>query len=329
MSLSDRGFKFPSKITFEEDTLSLYYGKLIAEPLERGFGTTIGNSLRRVLLSSIEGAAVTSVRIAGVLHEFSSIDGVKEDVVDILLNIKKLRFKLLTESEKVVRINATGSKKVTGADIQLTAGVELMNPDQHIATLEEGASIDMEMRIRKGKGYVTAEFNKELMKEQDLPIGTIAVDSVFSPIKKVNFQVEKTRVGKQTDYDRLIMEVWTDGSISPEKAISEAAHILIEHFDLFILCEEPIVSQQESSSHVEVTTPTTNEHLNKNIDELELSVRSYNCLKNAGIKTIADLVQKTEYEMLKTKNFGRKSLNEIKELLSSMGLSLGMRLTSQ
>lgn len=329
MSLTNRGFKFPPKITFEEDTLSLFYGKLIAEPLERGFGTTIGNSLRRVLLSSIEGASVTSVRIAGVLHEFSSIDGVKEDVVDIILNIKKLRFKLLTEGEKIVRINVTGPAQITGADIQLTAGVELMNPAQHIATLEKDASIDIEMRIKKGKGYFTAEFNKGLIKEQDLPIDTLAVDSVFSPIKKVNFQVEKTRVGKQTDYDRLIMEIWTDGSISPEKAVSEAANILIEHFDLFVICDEPVLLKDDTTSHVEVTAPTTNEYLNKSIDELELSVRSYNCLKNAGIKTIADLVQKTEYEMLKTKNFGRKSLNEIKELLNSMGLTLGMRLTTE
>lgn len=329
MSLTNRGFQFPPKIIFEEDTLSLYYGKLIVEPLERGFGTTIGNSLRRVLLSSIEGSAVTSVRIAGVLHEFSSIDGVKEDVVDIILNIKKLRFKLLTEREKIVKINATGPAQITGAHIQLTAGIELMNPDQHIATLEKNASLDIEMRVRKGKGYVTAEFNKELIKEQDLPIDTLAVDSVFSPIKKVNFEVEKTRVGKQTDYDRLIMEIWTDGSISPEKAVSEAANILIEHFDLFVLCDEPVVLKEDKPSNVEVTTPTINEYLNKSIDELELSVRSYNCLKNAGIRTIADLVQKTEYEMLKTKNFGRKSLNEIKELLNSMGLALGMRLTSE
>lgn len=326
MSLSGRGFQFPQKIIFDEDTLSAFYGKLVAEPLERGFGTTIGNALRRVLLSSIEGAAVTSVRISGVLHEFSSVDGVKEDVVDILLNIKKLRFRLFTEGEKIVTINVIGPRVITGADIQLTAGVEIMNPEQYIATVENNSSVEIEMHIRKGKGYVAADLNKELIKEGGLPVDTLAIDSVFSPIKKVNFHVEKTRVGKQTDYDRLIMEVWTDGSISPEKAVSDAAHILMDHLDLFICCEEKTETKEVANEPVEITVNSINEYLNKNIDDLELSVRAYNCLKNAGIKNIRELVQKTEYEMLKTKNFGRKSLNEIKELLNSMGLHLGMRL---
>ncbi len=326
MGLSSRGFQFPQKITFDEDTLTLFYGKLIAEPLERGFGTTIGNSLRRILLSSIEGAAVTSVRISGVLHEFSSVEGLKEDVVDILLNIKKLRFKVLTEGKKIVMINVVGPKQITGADIQLTAGVEIMNSDQYIATIENNSSVEIEMTIRKGKGYVSADLNKELIKDEGLPVDVLAIDSVFSPIKKVNFHVEKTRVGKQTDYDRLIMEVWTDGSISPEKAVSEAAHILIDHLDLFICCEEQVVEEKVSNEPKEITGNTLDEYINKSIDDLELSVRAYNCLKNANIKTIGELVQKTEYEMLKTKNFGRKSLNEIKELLNSMGLHLGMRL---
>lgn len=326
MSLLSRGFQYPQKIIFDEDTLTPFYGKLVAEPLERGYGTTIGNSLRRILLSSIEGSAVTSVRIPGVLHEFSSVDGLKEDVVDILLNIKKLRFRLFTEGEKIVTINVSGPKVITGADIQLTAGVEIMNPDQYIATVDNNSSIEIEMHIRKGKGYVAADLNKELIKEGGLPVDTLAIDSVFSPIKKVNFHVEKTRVGKQTDYDRLIMEVWTDGSISPEKAVSDAAHILIEHLDLFICCEERTEIKEVENEPVEITVNSINEYLNKNIDDLELSVRAYNCLKNAGIKNIRELVQKTEYEMLKTKNFGRKSLNEIKELLNSMGLHLGMRL---
>lgn len=326
MGLLNRGFQFPQKISFDEDTLTLFYGKLIAEPLERGFGTTIGNPLRRILLSSIEGAAVTSVRISNVLHEFSSVEGLKEDVVDILLNIKKLRFRLYTEGEKIVRINLSGPKEITGADIQVVAGVEIMNKDQYIATIENNSAIEVEMRVRKGKGYVSAEFNKELNKDEGLPIDTLAIDSVFSPVKKVNFQVEKTRVGKQTDYDRLIMEIWTDGSISPEKAVSDAAHILIDHLDLFIFCEDLIVPEEVAASPSVIANPSTNEHLMKNIDELELSVRAYNCLKNANIKNIAELVQKTEYEMLKTKNFGRKSLNEIKELLNSMGLHFGMRI---
>ncbi|MCX8030466.1 MAG: DNA-directed RNA polymerase subunit alpha [Thermodesulfovibrionales bacterium] len=324
MGLLNRGFQLPQKISFVEETLTPFYGKLIAEPIERGFGTTIGNSLRRVLLSSIEGAAVTSVRIEGVLHEFSSIEGVKEDVVDILLNIKKLRFKLLTEGDKIVTISERGPKIITGEDIQLVAGIELMNKDQFIATVDEGYSLNVEMRVKKGRGYVTAELNKE----EGLPIDTLFIDSIFSPIKKVNFQVEKTRVGKQTDYDRLIMEIWTDGSITPEKALSDAAQILIDHFDMFIFFDE--VEQVEVEPVVENTTsnPAIDEYLNKSIDELELSVRSYNCLKNAGIKTIRELVQKTEYEMLKTKNFGRKSLNEIKDLLNSRGLHLGMRLSN-
>ncbi len=322
MGLLSRGFQFPQKISFDEDTLTLFYGKLIAEPIERGFGTTIGNSLRRVLLSSIEGAAVTSVRISGVLHEFSNVEGLKEDVVDILLNIKKLRFKLYSEEEKIVRINIIGPKQITGDDIQLVAGIELMNKDQYIATIDKGFSIEIEMRVKKGKGYIPAELNKD----DDLPIDTLFIDSVFSPVKKVNFQVEKTRVGKQTDYDRLIMEIWTDGSISPEKALSDAAHILIDHLDLFIFFEEQLKPEEVAIERPISVNPTSSEYLMKSIDELELSVRAYNCLKNANIKNIADLVQKTEYEMLKTKNFGRKSLNEIKELLNSKGLHFGMRI---
>lgn len=322
MDLVKKGFQLPKKINFDEETLTDFYGKLVVEPLERGFGTTIGNSLRRVLLSSIEGAAVTAVRIPGVLHEFSNIKGVKEDVVDIVLNIKKLRFKMHGDGEKTVTVKVKGPKVVTGADIESDSSIEVLSKD-HIATVDSGATLEMEMYVKKGKGYIPAEINKE----EGLPVDVLAIDSVFSPIKKVNFWVDKARVGRATDYDRLIMEVWTDGSITPEKAVSDAASILMDHLDLLIFVEEEQISDETAGSVITTASnPSLNENLLKNIDELELSVRAYNCLKNANIKTIADLVQKTEYEMLRTKNFGRKSLNEIKEILISMGLNFGMRI---
>lgn len=323
MDLVKKGFQLPKKVTFDEETLTNFYGKLVVEPFERGFGTTIGNSLRRVLLSSIEGAAVTAVRIPGVLHEFSTIKGVKEDVVDILLNIKKLRFKVYGDGKKTVTVKVKGPKVITGADIECDSGVEVLNTDHYIATVDSGTNLEIEMLVKKGKGYVPAEMNKE----DGLSIDMLAVDSVFSPIKKVNFWVEKARVGRATDYDRLIMEVWTDGSITPEKAVSDAASILMDHLDLFIFVEEDQTSEETTGSATAVASNlSTNENLLKSIDELELSVRAYNCLKNANIKNIAELVQKTEHEMLRTKNFGRKSLNEIKEILQGMGLSFGMRI---
>ncbi len=325
MDLKKIGFQLPDTIRFDEETLTDTYGKLIAEPLERGFGTTLGNALRRILLSSIEGAAVTAVKIPGALHEFSTIKGVKEDVVDIILNIKKLRFKLYSNGKKVATIKVKGPKSVTGEDIQSDASFDILNPEQVIATLDKDSTFEVEMYIKKGKGYVPAELNKE----EDLPANMIAVDSVFTPLRKVNFTVEKTRVGRATDYDRLIMEILTDGSITPEKAISQAASILIEHLNLFVLEEEfeeeSVSIDQSSLMHLSNEEPVFNSNLLKSVEELELSVRSYNCLKNANIKTIADLVQKTEQEMLRTKNFGRKSLNEIKEILHVMGLRLGMR----
>lgn len=322
MDLSKKGFQLPTKISFDEETLTDTYGKLVVDTLERGFGTTIGNSLRRILLSSIEGAAVTGLRINGALHEFSAIRGVKEDVVDIVLNIKKLRFIVHGDGEKVAHIKVNGPRVVTGADIEADPSVEVLNKDHYIATVDSNASLEMELYVKRAKGYVTAEVNKE----EGLPIDVLAVDSIFSPIKKVNFSVEKARVGRATDYDRLILEVWTDGSITPERAVSDAASILMDHLDLFIFVEEPIGSDEGSGSLATVTlSPSMNENLLKNIDELELSVRAYNCLKNANIQTIAELVQKSEYEMLRTKNFGRKSLNEIKEILSAMGLQFGMR----
>lgn len=323
MDLVKKGFQLPQKITFEEETLTDYYGKLVAEPLERGFGTTIGNSLRRVLLSSIEGAAVTGIRMPGVLHEFSAIKSVKEDVVDIVLNVKKLRFRVYGDEMRTATIKVKGPKVVTGTDIETSSNVEILNHDCYIATVDNNATFEMELYVKKGKGYVAAELNKE----EDLPVDVIAVDSIYSPVKKVNFWVEKARVGRSTDYDRLVMELWTDGGITPEKAVSDAASILMDHLDLFIFIENEDV-EEESPRTANVVTASTmsNENLLKSIDELELSVRAYNCLKNANIKTIADLVQRTEHEMLKTKNFGRKSLNEIKDILNSMGLSFGLRI---
>jgi len=326
MDLKKIGFQLPDAIRFNEDTLTNTYGKLIAEPLERGFGTTLGNALRRVLLSSIEGAAVTAVKIPGAFHEFSTIKGVKEDVVEIILNIKKLRFKLYANAKKIATIKVKGPQNVTGSNIQGDASFEVLNPEQLIATLDKDATFEAEMYINKGKGYVPAELNKE----ENLPVDMIAVDSVFTPLKKVNFTVEKARVGRATDYDRLVMEIWTDGSITPEKAISQAASIVIEHLKLFVLEEE---QEEEENISIEESNlvysasgdPIFNVNLLKSVEELELSVRSYNCLMNADIKTIADLVQKTEQEILRTKNFGRKSLNEIKEILYGMGLRLGMR----
>lgn len=323
MDLKKKGFQLPDKIRFEEDTMTDTYGKLVAEPFERGFGTTMGNSLRRVLLSSLEGAAVTAVKIRGALHEFSHITGIKEDVIDIILNIKKLKFKMYGDDKRTVTIKAAGPGEVKGGDLQVDAGVEVLNPEQVLATLDKGASLDAELHVKRGKGYVPAELNKE----SDLPVDMLAVDSVFSPVMKVNFIVEKARVGRSTDYDRLVMEVWTDGSVTPPKAVSQAASIIMDYMDLFILEEEkPEGDFMENAALASLSgDPSINENLSKSVDELELSVRASNCLKNANIKTIGELVQKTEYEMLKTKNFGRKSLNEIKEILHLMGLRLGMR----
>ncbi|MDA8432449.1 MAG: DNA-directed RNA polymerase subunit alpha [Nitrospiraceae bacterium] len=325
MNLKNKGFQLPDKIRFDEETLSSTYGKLIVEPLERGFGTTIGNSLRRVLLSSLEGAAITAVKLSGALHEFSTMNGVKEDVINIILNLKKLRMKFHGEGGKIGSFQVKGPGQVTAADLQVDSTIEVLNPEMTIATLDKGATFEAEVYIRKGKGYVASELNKE-----DLPVGMIAVDAVFAPLRKVNFWVEKTRVGRETDYDRLIMEIWSDGSVTPEQAVSQAASIVIEHMELFVIEEEEEIlpDSEETGVHLEgkAIPASLNDNLFKNVDELELSVRSYNCLKNANIKTIIELVQKTEPEMLKTKNFGRKSLNEIKEILGRMGLHLGMKI---
>ncbi|MBI3610652.1 MAG: DNA-directed RNA polymerase subunit alpha [Nitrospirae bacterium] len=319
MIIRTKDFQIPQKLEVETETLTSTYGKFFAEPFERGFGTTIGNSLRRILLSSIAGAAVTSLKIEGVLHEFSTLPGVKEDVTDIVLNIKNLRFKLHTDRSKTVRLRKKGPGEARAKDIIHDADVEVLNPDLHIATLDKEANLDIEMVIRIGSGYVPAERNKE----EGMPIGVIPVDSIFSPVRKVNFTVENARVGRITDYDKLNMEIWTDGSVKPDDALAYAAKILKDHMNIFINFDETIQPIQEQ---VEDKKTEFNKHLLRSVHELELSVRAANCLKNADIKTIADLVQKTESEMLRTKNFGRKSLNEIKEILSEMGLSLGMKI---
>lgn len=325
MDLRRKGFQLPEKVEFNSESLTNTYGKFSAEAFERGFGTTIGNSLRRVLLSYIEGAAVTSIRIPGVLHEFSTIPKVKEDVVDIVLNVKQLRFKLHSDTSKVGSIKVKGPGEVKGKHIITGSQVEVFTPDVHIATLEKGINFQMELTVKKGRGYTPAERNKT----EDQAVDVIAVDSLFSPVKKVNFWVESARVGRSTDYDRLIMEIRTDGSITPKQALTQATNILKDHISLFSLEEEPVQEEEViDAPEEENNLAVFNENLLKSVDELELSVRSYNCLKNANIRTITDLVQKTEQEMLRTKNFGRKSLNEIKKVLTLMGLHFNMRIDS-
>jgi len=298
------------------------YCKFVCEPLERGFGITIGNSLRRIILSSLYGAAIVSVKFDAVMHEFSAIPGVLEDVSEIILNLKQVRFKVTDPETKTVRIDASGEGPVTAGDIISADGhCEVLNKKQLIATLSEKASLKMEMKVKVGKGYSLAEANKD----EDAPAGTIPIDAVFSPIKRVNFTVGNARIGQRTDYDKLTMEIWTDGSVAPEDAIAYAAKILKEQMTLFINFDEQIEPKTDTRSE-ERQTPQFNDNLYRSVEELELSVRSANCLKNADIHKIYQLVSKTEPEMLKTKNFGRKSLNEIKEVLTEMGLSLGMKI---
>jgi DNA-directed RNA polymerase subunit alpha len=311
----------PKRLDVEKETLTPFYGKFAAEPFERGFGITIGNSLRRILLSSLQGAAVTSVKIDGVLHEFSTVPGVKEDVTEIILNLKEMRLKLHAEGPKVIRIKAEGPKEVKASDVLTGESVEVLNPDHHIATLSRDAKLSIEMTVKMGRGYVPAERNKE----EGQPIGTIPIDAIFSPIRKVNYTVTYARVGQITDYDKLTLEVWTDGSLNPEEAMAYAAKILKEQLSIFITFKE---EEEPAASGEEAPALPLNENLFRSVDELELSVRSANCLKHANIKLIGDLVQKTEAEILATKNFGRKSLNEIKEILAGMGLNLGMKLES-
>ena len=298
------------------------YGKFVCEPLERGFGITIGNSLRRIVLSSLYGAAITSVKFEGVMHEFSVIPGVLEDVSEIILNLKEVRFKVADAEPKTLRLEASGEGEVTAGDILSDDGkCEVLNPKHHIADLSKKGKLNLSMTVNYGKGYSLAEANKD----EGAPTGTIPIDAVFSPIKRVNFVVGNARVGQRTDYDKLTMEVWTDGSILPEDAVAYAAKILKEQMTVFINFDEELEPTPEEAS-TDKEKPKFNENLYRSVEELELSVRSANCLKNADINQIWQLVSKTEAEMLKTKNFGRKSLNEIKEVLSEMGLSLGMKL---
>lgn len=308
----------PRRIEVQTDTATGFYGKFSAEPLERGFGTTLGNALRRVLLSSLQGGAITSVRIENVQHEFSTIVGVVEDVTDIVLNLKEVRLRMHSPEPRTITLEAKGPKRVRAGDIQTDPMVEILNKDLHIAELSENATLKMEMTVRMGKGYVPAERNLE----ENAPIGTIPIDAIFSPIRKVNFSVTNARVGQQTDYDKLQLEVWTDGSALPADAMAYAAKILKDQLTVFINFDEEFEVPEEPRSLEEAKA---NENLYRPVEELELSVRAYNCLKNADIKFIGELVQKSEQEMLKTKNFGKKSLNEIKDVLHEMGLGLGMK----
>lgn len=321
MGIKWRDFQLPKRLECDESTYTNTYGKFYAAPFERGFGVTLGNSLRRVLLSSIEGSAVTSVKINGVQHEFSTIPGVLEDVPEIILNIKNLVVNSHSKIPKTIYVKRETKGEVKAKDIEVDETIEIINPELHIATLTKDIKFYMEMEVCRGRGYVPAELNKK----EDAPIGVIPIDSIFSPVKKVNFYVENTRVGQRTDYDKLTLEIFTNGAITPKDALLYASNILQRHLDIFVNFgqlpeeieeEEPPMTEQEIALYEKLKLP---------ISELELSVRSSNCLREANIKTIADLVQKTEEEMLSFKNFGKKSLAEIKELLSGMGLSLGMQ----
>lgn len=309
----------PKQLQLEKESLSDTYGKFYAEPFERGFGTTLGNSLRRILLSSLQGAAITSVRIKGVLHEFSAIQGVTEDVTDIILNLKGVRLKLHSVPQATIRVTHKGEGIVRAGDFVVGHNVEVMNPDHLIATCGKDAVFEMEMTVKMGKGYVSADRNRD----EKAPVGTIPIDAIYSPIKKVNFTVSNARVGQMTDYDKLTLEIWTDGSGKPEDALAYAAKIMKEQLSIFINFDEESEPQQLEETQEELDK--INENLYRTVEELELSVRSANCLKNAGIKYIGELVSKTEAEMLKTQNFGRKSLNEIKDILCDMGLTFGMK----
>ena len=306
--------------SLEAEKLSPTYGKFTAKPLERGYGLSLGNSLRRVLLSSVNGSAVVAVRFENVEHEFSTIVGVKEDVTDIILNIKQVNLRYLGETDATIKLSGSGAGVLTAADIQTGGDVEVLNPDQIICTLNDEAKVNLEMIVRHGRGYVSADRNRS----DDFPTGFIAIDSIFAPIRRVAYSVSNARVGQDTDYDKLSLEVWTNGAVRPDDAVAYAAKILKEQLTTFINFDETEEEVERTTSYEE--KPKLNEHLFKTVDALELSVRAANCLENANIKFIGELVTKTEADMLKTKNFGRKSLNEIKDILVEMGLSLGMKI---
>jgi DNA-directed RNA polymerase subunit alpha len=312
------GFQMPRRLVMDNETATERYASFSAQPFERGFGTTIGNSLRRALLSSIEGAAITAVKIDGVEHEFSSIRGVVEDATDVILNLKQIPFKLHGNEPKTLTIVREGAGEVTSADIQTDADVEILDSSVYIATVSEGGSLRIEMRLKRGRGYVSADRNFD----EDLSLGYIPIDSVHTPVKKVNYTVEAARLGQNTEFDKLTIQVWTDGSVRPEDAIGLAAKLIKDHMTIFINFEED--TEEFSYKAIERPPLPRNDQLDRSVDELELSVRSYNCLKNANIRSIRDLVQRTEREMLSTKNFGKKSLTEIKDILNGMGLDFGM-----
>ena len=307
------------KIEIVEISEDNRYGKFVCEPLERGYGTTFGNSLRRMLLSSLEGSAITSIRIDGVLHEFSTIPGVRDDVTNIVLNLKQLCLKMQGNEPKVIRIDVEGEKEVTAADIICDADIEILNPDLHIATVDATGKLEIEMTVARGRGYIPAERNK---KPEDT-IGVIPIDSIFSPVQRVNYTVQDTRVGNETDYDKLILEVWTDGSLRPEEAVSKAAGILVMHLKLFQSMDGlPEEIEEEEATFPEEVEDDTSKVLEMTIEDLDLSVRSFNCLKRANINTVADLAEKTEDDMMKVRNLGRKSLEEVKKKLEELGLAL-------
>jgi DNA-directed RNA polymerase subunit alpha len=309
----------PKAVVVDRDALTETYGKFVAEPLERGYGQTLGNALRRILLSSLQGAAITTVKIDGALHEFQAIPDVSEDVADIVLNLKEVEVSLDHHDQRTIRVDAKGPCDVKAADIVHDDSIKILNPEHHIATVAEGGTLKMEMLVKRGRGYVPGQQSRT----EGHPVGTIQVDALYSPVRKVNYNVTHARVGQRTDFDKLTLEVWTDGSVKPDDAVGLAAKILKEQVTIFINFPEEI---EPELPEMEPKVEAFNENLLRSVDELELSVRSANCLQNANIKLIGDLVQKTESEMLKTKNFGRKSLKEIKEILSEMGLSLGMKL---
>jgi DNA-directed RNA polymerase subunit alpha len=313
----------PSRLNVDSDTLTDRYGKFHASPFERGFGTTVGNSIRRALLSSIEGAAITAVKIEGVEHEFSSIKGVVEDATDVILNLKQVPFTLHGAGPKTLTISKSGAGIVTSGDIETDGDVEVLDEQIHIATISQGGSITIEMRLKQGRGYVSAEMNND----EDLSVGYIPIDSVHTPIKKVNYNVEQTRQGSNTEFDKLTLEVWTNGSVTPEDSIGLAAKLVKDHMSIFVNFEE----EEEEYKYEDIARPPLmrNDLLDKSVDELELSVRSYNCLKNADIRSIRDLIRRSEKDMLHTKNFGKKSLTEIKDMLHGMGLDFGMDFDEQ
>ena len=316
-----KGFQKPKRLEVDRDSLTDHYGRFFAQPFERGFATTVGNALRRVLLSSIEGAAITAVRVEGVLHEFSPIPGAKEDTTDLILNLKRIPLKLHVDHPKTLILKTSESGDILAKHITPDADIDILDPEAYIAHLSPGATLSVELRVKQGRGYVSADKNFD----EDLSIGWIPVDSVHSPVKKVNYFVENARVGQATDYEKLTLEVWSNAAVTPRDAVGLASKLMRDHLSIFINIED----EEEEDTPVEISEAESAQwwdKLGKSVDEMELSVRSYNCLKNANIRTIGELVQKSEAEMLKTKNFGRKSLNEIKEILATMGLSLGMKL---